>query len=408
MVGKTFNFLSNVPFNFANYSILFFGVLLMFPNLKNRFGAYEKLPILFWANLLILIILLSKGLIDGLFAFALAKSSGFFFSILVILIIKKYGINQNKDLFYFNLVNYLLIFFLFQYSFSMYESILGIPLGDYEIKVYRFGSLVLPTDAIGARDPLLLLNISQSALLGLNFPILGLIGQHNGFGVMLAFYNILFLYAFHKFRRKRFVFSLVVIFLASISNTTRTAIILIVLQNTIYFYNIFIKNRNLRLTLVFATIFSLFGIIYDSLNLFLGYYDKSDTFISRLNIWEILINITLQNLSLSNIVFGVSLSNFGDYITGLNRMSIGSFENQYIFFFLYTGIIGLFSFYLFIILQMNRLLGKINFDDKVFVWLLFLTFFLISLFMDNVVHYAPYTLFTLILLWIRPQKIIDQ
>jgi len=404
MIGKLLPIIKDLPYNFVNYSLsfLFFVFLFSYIFYSKQNLLHKNITTFFFANLFLALIIIIKGFDSGLFSFALSKSSGLVFSISIIIIFCKYGIFENKKLFFKYFTIFLSFFLFFQYSFSMYESFINVPLGDYQIKVYRMGQLVIPTFPIGMRDPLLLFGITQKSIFGINFPILGLIGQHNGFGVMLIFYNLLFLYAYYIYRKKIYFFSNVVVVLAIISNTTRSALLLILLQDMFFIYFIIIKNRIVKYFTLFLILIIALIFFADIVDKFWGLYQNADTVTPRIIIWEILTNISSFHLSLYSFLFGVPLSNFGDYLTGLDKMSLGSVENQYIFIILYSGILGLVLFIGLLIKYFIKIYKQINYVNKIFLIMIFLSFILEGLFMDNLISYYSYVLFTFLLLWISP------
>ena len=202
MFGKIIPGIAELPYNFANYGIVLL-LILVAANIfrSKRISKFEGGVILIFGIYYVLN-LWYKGIANGFVQELSAKSAGVFMGILILILLNQYKINNVKYVFYNRLTFFLGIALIFQFLISFYESKLGYTLGIYEIKVYSSGAFTNDYPLYGTRDLFLLFGLTSQQLFGLNFPFTGLIGQHNGFGTMLLFYNLLFLISFVKTKSK--------------------------------------------------------------------------------------------------------------------------------------------------------------------------------------------------------------
>jgi hypothetical protein len=289
-----------------------------------------------------------------------------------------------------------------QILLSLIESASGTLLGDYEISKRADGTSII-VSAEG-RDLLTLFGLSQIDLFGFEIAFTGLIGQHNAFGIMLVFYNVFFLAQYEKNRNKFRLIPCLLIILALIGNGTRSAILIVLFTNFLYFFYS-IKNKMLKISTAFLLVLPLTIMLksnpYGSI---IKWYYQSDSLAARLLLWE---QLPLKPNDLFGFLFGRTIQDISLWIIKIGGVVKVSFESEFANLYLMTGFIGVLLF-IGMLFQTYRM--------KVFRYLrikiisnrlLVFNICFMSFFMTGIIHYATYTLITLIILYYVHQDIIS-
>jgi len=395
MFGKIIPGVQGLPYNFVNYSILLL-LLLMITNIY-RFKKIDKFNggMLIVFSVYYISNLWFKGITYGFVQELSAKSAGVFMGVLILILLNLFNIDQNKDRFYKKLTLPLGIALIFQFLISFYESKLGYTLGSYEIKVYSMGAFTNEYPAYGTRDLLLIFGLTSKQLFGLHFPFTGLIGQHNGFGTMLVFYNLLFLISFVRSRSKIFLLFLFVVMLSIIGNTTRIALLTIIISDLLTLYFILYKKRLLKNIIIISIIITAIfyaSILYERISTYLL---QSNTLLSRFDIWNSIINSFRFGLNVTQFLFGIDVKLLLTGEVAFMGGFLPSVENQFISIFLFSGIVGLILFLIVFIIYPVKNVYKSSGLEFFYLKLLAFSILLLAFTLDNLIHYASFVLIIL-------------
>ncbi|MBM3703115.1 MAG: hypothetical protein FJW63_09080, partial [Actinobacteria bacterium] len=337
MYGRIIPGISGLPYNFVYYSIVLVGIFILWRFLADKKFTFDIktsiLPLLAFC-LYYIILLESKGLVSGLIRRTSDKALGVLLGLLIILVIHQSKVISKSEGFFKKLTFYIGILFLGQVCVSVFESISGNPIGNYEIKIYG---------GIRGRDPLAIFGLDQNAIFGFKLPFTGMIGQHNAFGNMLVFYNIIFLSQFVRNGSKYYLFLLATNIFAVIGNTTRVAIMSVLVSDII------VLIRSLKPKIVrdiLSVLLSLFFIyfIIGIQSLAETYFPGSNSLISRFDRWVYLWEKVILPMDLLQLAIG--LNSFDIQYIGFDFIgrTMGSYENQFYQLTIFSGFIGLFLF----------------------------------------------------------------
>ena len=389
MFGKIIPIILDLPYHFTKYSMLFIFFSFMVTLLLNK--KVKKIDprilgvlffnIFYFANLSI------KGLFEGLFIESINYSAGLILSTLVIIFLsqqKEFG--KSKKL--FNLISIgINIMLILQVLISILESYSGNLFGKYDIDIIH---------SLEGRDFLSIFNLNQEHLFGFSVPFTGLIGQHNGFGIMLVFYNIYFMAQYERTRNKYLLIYFILIIFALIGNGTRSALFLVFVIDALFFCMLQRKSMGFVgiLLIIASLVITISPFLYD---LAVRFYFQSPSLESRIFLWEHLLSQYLIPKNFLNLLFGMSMSDIR--LIGFDIVGhTASVESEYIKLYLYTGLFGLI---LFVSIFFNFLYRRFHFFAPIginSIRILTLSIFCISLFMTGITYYATYILISLIIL----------
>lgn len=225
--------------------------------------------------------------------------------------------------------------FMLQVGLSALESVRGVGFGKYEIGYV--GEIGLE-----GRDMMEAMGMQALGRFGFIIPFSGQIGQHNGFGNVLVFYNIIILLFLAGNARRWWAWALVVACaFAVVGNTTRVAILAIVLADAIVLPSVVgAERRVLRLFIRLATVLALLfgiGLAWDRL---VDMTSRVNSMALRFQLWEMVLSDAGTHMSVLSAFFGFdgdTLSTLGVFYR--NR-SLGSVENQFLALLLDSGLVG--------------------------------------------------------------------
>ena len=389
MFGKIIPIISNLPYNFAKYSMPFIFIFILATLIINR--KWEKvdkhISKLLLFNLYYLTNLLFKGFVEDLFMPAINLSIGLILTTLVIVFLsqqKEFG--RDKNLFDF-ISTGIGIMLIHQILVSALESASGTLFGEYDINI---------ESSIVGRDFLSIFNLNQEHLFGFSVPFTGLIGQHNGFGIMLVFYNIFFMTQYERTRKKYLLIYFILIIFALIGNGTRSALFLVFVIDILFFFMLQRKSMGFVgiLLIIVSLVITIAPFLYD---LAVRFYFQIPSIGSRIFFWEQILSQYLIPKGFLNLLLGMSISDIrliGVDIVGHTT----SVESEYIRLYLYTGLFGLL---LFVSIFFNLLyrrsfpFSQIGINS---IRVLVLSIFFMSVFMTGITYYATYILIALTIL----------
>ena len=281
------------------------------------------------------------------------------------------------------------VFFLIQFLFSFFESYTGIFLREYGILTEKNLGYITPNTQ--NRYLLSIINLN----IGLKFPVGGLLGTHNYWGAQLPFYNIIFLCMYHKKKNIYYLFLLILVFSASILNTSRFAISAILLTDSIYYLKfVQIRRKFIRNTIIFVIFIIILLNFYVLLSVFSIYFSKSNTLSGRIRDQYLWITFFGKNIFNFIIGFGPNSSEV------MSRISYTGAVNESLFFIiLYKyGIIG-FSIFIWFILKMIRQGKSFFVFNKYISYFIVLNIILISLTVNNLFDIWVYPFVTILFIY---------
>jgi hypothetical protein len=275
------------------------------------------------------------------------RSLGFIFAATICFCIAQLPSLLRRAKFLAYLTHGLTIVFILQVALAFYEARTGIILERQESELATATSLIYARDLLGQTNFGIL-------SLGLQHPITGLLGQFNRFGAVCVFFNLLFLVQLSIKWRWSYLFLTVLVLAAAILNTTKTAVIAIVVTD----FLILIVNRETPRTvrwlmgiMALATVAILGETIMQFVLLQMG---GSDTISARKVLWSSLWDLYKEFglKSVTTVFFGFDYAFFlsqGVSKTG-SLLSYGSFENEGLLLIFNYGLVGFFAYvYAFII-----------------------------------------------------------
>lgn len=394
MFGKIIPGISELPHNFVYYSI-FLVALFIVLNIV-LWGNFKKIDStaswLFVFGIYMVATLWLKGLTTGYMQEMGSRVTGVVLGTLMLTLIYQSRAIELKRKFFDRLFIMISVVFVFQTVISAYESANGTLLGDYEIPIYF---------SFDERDLFFVEGASITDLLGFSIPFTGMLGTHNTFGNMLMYYNLIFLSQFLFFRRKFYAALLALVVLATLGNTTRVALFLIVLCDmAAVFY--FSKSKLIRRGLVFITALSGIWAISEFYVPFTLYLDQASSLFFRGDLWLYALRYVFESAASDplSIFLGLDIETIFKFNYGFHGTRIASFENQFLAIFVYTGVIGLgLFFYVFFwfILKYSKHLPK---EPRTIFLLLGATILLSSITLDVNLHYSSYVLIVLLYLYL--------
>lgn len=404
MFGRVIPFLSFLPYNFVNYSLLFMLIFVLLTLVLNR--GLEKIdgrliPLMVF-NIYVIANQILKGLLNGYMMVYINTTSGIILSTLIIIFFSQQRQFGRSEKLFDTITKAITIMLYLQILLSLLESVSGTLLGDYEISKRPDGTSIIVD--IEGRDLLNLFGLSQKDLFGFKIAFTGLIGQHNAFGIMLVFYNIFFLVQYEKKRDNYRLVPCLLILFALIGNGTRSAIMIVLLTNFIYF-SFSIKNKMLKISAASMFALSLAIVFYYNLSGYIiRWYYQSDSLTTRLLLWE---QLPLKPNDLFVFLFGRTIQDLSLWTIKIGGIVKGSYESEFANLYLKTGFIGVLLF-ISMLFKTYRIKVFSYFRVKIISKRLFvLNIFFMASFMTGIIHYATYTLITLIIIFYVHQDIIS-
>jgi hypothetical protein len=398
-LGKVTPLIKDLSYNLANYSIIILIIAFLIDRIivSRTKRIYFICPEIFLFSLYIIAISIIKGLIGSDLQNGFSQSVGPLFGIIAGLHILGTKSKWKSSKRYWEIIGLCLApLFVAQIFLSIYESIMGFTLGDYEIKIIVNNQFSNKYGAIINRDPLALVGLTLGKLIGLQMPITGLIGQHNYFGGMLVLYNLIFLIAGMRSGRRLYYGLAIIAFMAAIANTTRIGLVAIIITDIIIIWQSIKIKHSIKLYIAFIMgilVLLYIPIIIESI---MNTFEMSNTLPVRMDAWEYIYDQYTHTISLGSIIFGWSMKmqqSWGyDYI---NRY-MGSFENQFIAIVIRYGIpvVLLFS-----IIFIGPMFAKKRIKENIYiVRLLGINVMILCITLDTLLHYSNYVLIILIYL----------
>jgi O-Antigen ligase len=405
MFGKIVPFaVSTFPHNFCKYSAVFITLFICLTLLLNgRWQTIENSIFkLLFLNIYLITTILIKGLLENQFQTSVNLSIGVILSTLLIIFLCQQKEFHSSEQLFEVISTCLAVMLILQLIVSMLESYHGTPFGIYEVNIIH---------TLYGRDLLEIFNTSQTKLFGFKIPFTGLIGQHNRFGIMLVFYNIYFLSRYEITLKKYYLLPVLVVLIALIGNSTRSAILITLVTNT--FFIIYKtqkkKQKKIYYTGIFLMILSvIIAYMPDIINHLLNFYYQTNSLETRLIFWKLVIKQYLVPNNLIDFIFGLGIKEYTE--VGINTLGrIASVENEFIKIYLLYGFLGL---VLFISVFSKYYVEKSLCTDRKNIItdkLLFLNMIFICIFMEGIMHYATYMLITLTILgFVQTKTILEK
>ena len=279
---------------------------------------------------------------------------------------------------------------VFQVAISIVESLRGESFVDYG----EFGM-----GALEGRDLLELTGGGLVAWFGFKLPFYGMLGQHNYFGNMLVGYNALWIAGFLLNKKRHFLALLALTLLASIGNSTRTAVISVLLMDLLMFIQL-VGGVNLivrfgKLLLVFLMLGT---VIYKFQQRFGDYAADSNTFEGRFDLWaSIFQDLGAGMFSPLEWVFGSSMEHSS--MVGFNWRGVetGSVENQYLYMFCFGGMIGLILFIWAISAPLVLLRKRFSAETRTVITAILLSWLFTFISLDLHLHFASFVVYVAVI-----------
>ena len=189
--------LTDIGFNnfktIVGLSIFFFGVYTFIQKKKKNKINYKE-PLLQFNILFLILVILQwflHGNVNATLKSFVSQISPLISSVLLIFFISNHSTKYQEGLLKKIIIG-IVVIFLFQFSLSLYESLKSMPLIQYGL-LERNNSLEL-LNLVQRRSLLELIGIN----IGSKLPLTMLLGEHNYSAPLLAIYNLIFLFAFHR------------------------------------------------------------------------------------------------------------------------------------------------------------------------------------------------------------------
>lgn len=387
-------------FNYAKYSMIFFVVSCAYAVIRN--GTIRRLDGaalgLFVLNGYVVLDMLSKAWWVGGFQGGINLSAGFILSTFVIIYISQLPEFGRDHRLFETLAMAIGVMATLQVAISAYESWSGALLGHYDVDMVA--------TELSSRDVLQLLGGDQQRLFGFSFPFTGLIGQHNGFGIMLVFYNAFFLLAYECSRRPVFLLFIPVVLVGLIGNGTRSAIVLTLLLDLGYFY---LMQRKVSLKIIsgVAGFMVMMVIGPQLLQRALDFYFQANSLQVRLDLWNSILSQYFPPEGFRAFLFGLDFEEITFIGADQSRQGTSiSVENEFLRLYLYTGIFGFLGFTLLMAAQLFRRAQSNAGETGGGLRLLVFSIFFMGMFMTGITYYATYVLITLSLLMVRHHELL--
>ena len=292
--------------------------------------------------------------------------------------IKKIKISMEKLFFIIGII------FIIQLTISCIESYYGTPFINYGYTTYN--SIDINTILFNKRSILGVFGID----LPFKFPISMLIGQWNWSAPLLVFYNLIFITMFKNSKSFYYGILCIAVLFAALINTTRAAIISIVITDLIV---LFVMNERVKIKKFLILILTIYtgSITYNSI---VSYFYRTDTLSSRFNYYSAYVDIFFNHFV--ETIFGYGLID-GAKIGAIGRSSAGygggSFESFFFSFLFQYGLVSLLIFCIFLISIFRK--GYYENTHKYLYYLLVLNILGVSLTIGGILSLYAYSMFTI-------------
>jgi hypothetical protein len=282
------------------------------------------------------------------------------------------------------IIKVIVFIFLIQLIGSFYESYVGnyLAFGEFsEIKDYaNWQSRLIVSESLSFFNPF-----------NFSFPLSGFLGQHNYWGGQLPFYNLLVLKLLADSRKQKYNIIVALILLAAFLNTSRFAIVAILITDILFYVKIYKKNYFLN-GLILISLLLFIYILPKVITILSDNFYRADTFSYRVNNYSAITTFIYQ-IPIQKIIIGFGLENL-DKTYLLFMGFIGNFESEILIDFVAYGIVGLLILFVF---WLKLFLQFIEFSkNKIFGFLLLLNIILVSITVNGISYHfiAPFvTLF---------------
>jgi len=276
------------------------------------------------------------------------------------------------------------VLFLFQLIGSIYESYIGnyLAFGEFtELKNYtNWQSRLIISKSFSLFNPF-----------NFGFPLSGFLGQHNYWGGQLPFYNLLLLKLLDDSHKQKYFIIIALILLAAFLNTSRFAILAILITDIIFFVKIYKKKIFLNVLIIISFLIFLI-ILPEVISVITDNFYRADTFTYRVDNYSAMSDFVPQ-MSLKNLIIGYGIENL-EKTYSIILGFVGNFESEILMDFIAYGIVGISVLFLF----WYKLYAQfVKFTtNKIFGLLLLLNIVLVSITVNGISYYfiAPFvTLF---------------
>lgn len=344
--GKAIPRIAALPGNLMNYGLIvcvgvaaasFFGV---------RRSATDELPWFKWLFRFLVLLLAQYSvrlIITDVSSYEVGQafrnfSSGVFYGLAALLLIRReLALHRRGGRLFDAFALLLSVAVLFQGLGSMVESRRGEYLGDYEQDVNA---------TLESRNLLTALGDERIDRLGFSLAFTGLMGQHNRYGSMLIYLNLIFLIQLLRTRSPYYLGMVGFTALLAIGNTTKTSIAAIALSNIVLLPAIYSNVRWLRVSLVTAVVL-VGGIAYGQKLTEAVYATGGEgSMLSRIDYWIYLKDQWLRLLPDMpvGILFGLPFGTLTQLSVGYNELLNKSFENEFVAMLFRDGVVGAFAY----------------------------------------------------------------
>ena len=304
---------------------------------------------------------------------------------LAVLLVRTVGRDEQKR-FAQRLLLIAAVIMVFQVAISMAESLRGESFVDH-------GEIGM--GGLEGRDVLELTGLGLTDRFGFSLPFYGMLGQHNYFGSMLIGYNALWVAGFLLTNKRHFLALLAFTLLATLGNSTRTAILSVLLMDLVIFVqwiggaNLIVRSGKLLLIiLMIATV------LYKIQDRFGDYAVDSNTFDGRLDLWTAVFqDLGAGMFSPLEWVFGATMEHVSMIGFSWRGIEIGSVENQYLYMFCFGGVVGLILFTWAVSAPLILLRRRFSAETRTVIMGLLLSWLFSFITLDLHLHFASFVVY---------------
>ncbi len=277
---------------------------------------------------------------------------------------------------------FIVIAFFIQFVLSIYESSIGHYIGviweDPDgVQLYSGWENRVVLNVLG--------NFTAGITSSFQFPLSGLLGQHNNWGAQLPFYNLIILMLYHETKEKKFIVGLIAIVAAIVFNTSRFGFAGIAATDIFYLGYYFPPIRKYIIILSSIVIAVIIYTLNDIITLWENYQAlQPDTLQYRVNnyseFWK-----HLGDLHIGDFLFGIGLKDSPKYYEKIMGFP-GNFESSILMSFFQYGIIGL----LLLMYLWKKIFNyAVRFKNRFnpFIFLLFVNIISVSITVNGISYY---------------------
>jgi O-antigen ligase len=272
-------------FAYASYFIILSVALIMFPKNGMSMNASFKKVILV-NSFFILIILYQMVTLEDFSAIYWMIMVPFLLGIELFVLFSAKETSYNVYLIE-RVMKYVLVCFYIQLILSVYESLSG----SFLIHAYDEYLQVRSQDSFESRFILSNLPGPINPFTYLKLGLSGLHGQHNGWAFQLPFYNLLTAFAYIRTNKRFFLYTMILVLMAQMLNTTRTGILAIFVTDVLVYMKFFYRKKAVVRTITVVAVVAIpvfLGLSATIYNYFADYFMKggSDTLSIRIDMWR--------------------------------------------------------------------------------------------------------------------------